>query len=253
LRIGFLISSKTKLRTAQKPGFVQIGFEREPMALPLHSLIPSPQPSPEGRGSRRLIGLTGNIATGKSHVAKRLRELGAIVIDADQLAREVVQPGQPALAEVVRVFGEDVLLPDGNLDRKKMAGIVFNDAAKLKQLEAITHPAVRVLLNLRIQEGLQQGHVVIEVIRLFEGGYAQQCDQVWVTHCPREAQIMRLMQSRGMTEAEATRRVDGQPSQADKLVKADVIIDTAGTHDDTNVQVDAAWRALVAGDDGVTS
>jgi dephospho-CoA kinase len=189
--------------------------------------------------------LTGNIATGKSHVAKRLRELGAIVIDADQLAREVVQPGQPALAEIARVFGSDVLLPDGTLDRKKMAGIVFNDASRLKQLEAITHPAVRVLLNRRIAEGLQQGHVVIEVIRLFEGGYAEQCDQVWVTHCAREAQIQRLMHSRGMTLEEATRRVDAQPAQADKLAKADVIIDTTGTHDDTNLQVDAAWRALV--------
>lgn len=193
----------------------------------------------------KLIGLTGNIATGKSHVAKRLRELGAIVIDADQLAREVVQPGQPALAEIVRVFGHDVLLPDGNLDRKKMAGIVFNDVAKLKQLEAITHPAVRELLWQRIRDGLQQGHVVIEVIRLFEGGYASQCDQVWVTHCSRAMQIERLMQSRGMTREEATRRVDAQPPQADKLAKADVVIDTSGTHDETDAQVDGAWQALV--------
>jgi dephospho-CoA kinase len=194
----------------------------------------------------KLIGLTGNIATGKSHVAKRLRELGAMVIDADQLAREVVQPGQPALVEIARVFGSEVLLPDGTLDRKMMACIVFNDAAKLKQLEAITHPAVRVLLNERIEAGLQQSHVVIEVIRLFEGGYAQQCDQVWVTHCPREAQIERLMHSRGMTLEEATRRVDAQPAQADKLAKADVIIDTAGSHDQTNAQVDKAWRAFIS-------
>lgn len=197
-----------------------------------------------GRGRGKLIGLTGNIATGKSHVAKRLRELGAIVIDADQLAREVVQPGQPALAEIVRVFGSDVLLPDGTLDRRKMAGIVFNDVTELRKLEAITHPAVRVLLNQRIEEGLQHSHVVIEVIRLFEGGYDQRCDQVWVTHCPREAQIERLMHSRGMTEAEAVRRVDAQPAQADKLAKADVIIDTAGTHAQTDAQVDAAWHAL---------
>jgi dephospho-CoA kinase len=188
--------------------------------------------------------LTGNIATGKSHVAKRLRELGAIVIDADQLAREVVEPGKPALDEIARVFGNEVLLPDGSLDRRKMAGIVFNDAAQLRKLEAITHPAVRVLLLQRMQDGLQRGHVVIEVIRLFEGGYDQQCDQVWVTHCSRDDQIARLMHSRGMTETEAIRRVDAQPAQAGKLAKADVIIDTAGTHDDTNAQVDAAWRAL---------
>jgi dephospho-CoA kinase len=194
----------------------------------------------------KLIGLTGNIATGKSHVAKRLRELGATVIDADQLAREVVQPGQPALDEIARVFGSEVLLPDGTLDRKKMAGIVFNDASQLRKLEAITHPAVRVLLNQRMEDGLQHSHVVIEVIRLFEGGYAQQCDQVWVTHCPREAQIERLMHSRGMTLEEATRRVDAQPAQADKLAQADVIIDTAGSHDQTHAQVDKAWRAFIS-------
>lgn len=194
----------------------------------------------------KLIGLTGNIATGKSHVAKRLRDLGATVIDADQLAREVVQPGQPALADIARMFGEDVLLPDGTLDRKKMAVIVFNDAAKLKQLEAITHPAVRVLLLQRMNDTLQHGHVVIEVIRLFEGGYAERCDQVWVTHCSRAAQIARLMHSRGMTLEEATRRVDAQPAQADKLAQADVIIDTSGTHDETDAQVDTAWRALIS-------
>jgi dephospho-CoA kinase len=178
-------------------------------------------------------------------VAKRLRELGATVIDADQLAREVVQPGQPALNEITRIFGDEVLLPDGTLDRKKMAGIVFNDAAKLKQLEAITHPAVRALLQQRIHDALQHGHVVIEVIRLFEGGYDKQCDQVWVTHCSREAQIERLMHSRGMTQEEAVRRVDAQPPQAEKLARADVVIDTSGTHAETNAQVDAAWMALV--------
>ncbi len=167
-----------------------------------HPLTPDSTPTlrqAQRRGRWKLIGLTGNIATGKSHVAKRLRELGAIVIDADQLAREVVQPGQPALDEIVRVFGKDVLMPDGSLDRKKMAGIVFYDTAKLKQLEAITHPAVRELLWQRIHEGLQHATVVIEVIRLFEGGYDSHCDQVWVTHCSRQSQIERLMHSRGMS------------------------------------------------------
>ncbi len=194
--------------------------------------------------SKTLVGLTGNIATGKSEVAKRLRELGAVVIDADQLAREVVEPGTPALAEIARVFGQDVLLPDGALDRKKMAGIVFNDPAKLKQLEAITHPAVRVLLWQRIDAAPADRAVVIEVIRLFEGGYAQQCDQIWVTHCPRPMQIERLVQGRGLTMAEATRRVDAQAPQTDKVARADVVIDTSKTLEDTRRQVDAAWDAL---------
>lgn len=188
-----------------------------------------------------MIGLTGNIATGKSEVARMLHELGAHVIDADQLAREVVEPGQPALAEIVRVFGEDVLLPSGALDRKKMAGIVFANQAKLKQLEAITHPAVRALLWRRIAEAPAGAVVVIEVIRLIEGDYADQCDQVWVTDCPRDMQIARLMQSRGLSAAQAAQRVDAQPPQADKVARADVVIDTSGSFDDTRKQVEAAW------------
>jgi dephospho-CoA kinase len=205
----------------------------------------SPQPFPKrGEGAKPLIGLTGNIATGKSEVAKRLREWGAVIIDADQLARDVVEPGTPALAEIVRVFGPGVILPDGALDRRKMAGIVFNDAAKLKQLEAITHPAVRVLLWQRIDAAPADKVVVIEVIRLFEGGYAQQCDQVWVTHCPRHMQIARLVQGRGLTKAEAARRVDAQAPQTEKIARADVVIDTSKTLADTRRQVDVAWDAL---------
>lgn len=192
-----------------------------------------------------MIGLTGNIATGKSEVARMLRELGAHVIDADQLAREVVEPGQPALAEIVRGFGDDVLLPNGVLDRKKMAGIVFGDKTKLKQLEAITHPAVRELLWQRIRDAPATAIVVIEVIRLIEGGYADKCDQVWVTHCPREMQIARLMQSRGMSEAEATQRVDAQPPQAEKVARADVVIDTTGSLEDTRRRVEKAWRIFI--------
>ena len=177
-------------------------------------------------------------------MAKRLRELGAIVIDADVLAREVVEPGTLALAEIARVFGDEVLLPSGALDRKQMAGIVFSDKAKLKQLEAITHPAVRVELNQRIEAAPPNSVVVIEVIRLFEGGYAERCDQVWVTDCPREMQIARLMTSRGMSAAEATQRVDAQPPQAEKVARADVVIDTSHSLDDMRRQVDDAWRRI---------
>lgn len=190
---------------------------------------------------RLLIGLTGNIATGKSEVARMLRGLGAHVIDADQLAREVVQPGQPALAEIVRAFGPQALLPSGELDRKRMAGIVFSDPAKLRQLEAITHPAVRALLWARIHDAPKDAIVVIEVIRLFEGGYAERCDQVWVTDCPRETQIARLVASRGMSEAEAARRVDAQPPQADKVARADAVIDTSDSLEDTHRQVVDLW------------
>lgn len=193
---------------------------------------------------RLLIGLTGNIATGKSEVARMLRRLGAVVIDADQIAREIVQPGRPALTEIVRAFGADILLPNGELDRKKLARIVFSDPRKLQQLEAITHPAVRQVMGELIAAQPADAAVVLEVIKLFESGWACQCDEVWVTHCPTEMQIARLMRDRGLSEAEARARVAAQNPQADKLARADLVIDTSGSLEYTRQQVEAAWRAL---------
>lgn len=193
---------------------------------------------------RLLIGLTGNIATGKSEVARMLRRLGAVVIDADQIAREIVQPGRPALAEIVCAFGADILLPNGELDRKKLARIVFSDPRKLQQLEAITHPAVRQVMGELIAAQPADAAVVLEVIKLFESGWACQCDEVWVTHCPKEMQIARLMRDRGLSEAEARARVAAQNPQADKLARADLVIDTSGSLEYTRQQVEAAWRAL---------
>lgn len=191
----------------------------------------------------KLIGLTGNIATGKSEVTRALRTHGASVIDADQVARDIVAKGQPALAQIAQTFGEAVLLPTGELNRKLLGDIVFNDKAKLRQLEAITHPAARAELWRRVALAFRNAHsldhiVVLEVIRLFEGGYAGDCDQVWVTHCPPDMQIARLMQYRGFNEADARTRVNAQTPQADKLAKADVIIDTSGSIADTHSQVE---------------
>ncbi len=191
---------------------------------------------------RLLIGLTGNIATGKSEVARVLRRLGAVVIDADQVARDVVRPGQPALAEIVRVFGADVLLPDGELDRRKMARLVFGDPERLRRLEAITHPAVREAMQREIRAQPDDAVVVIEVIKLFESSWARACDQVWVTHCPPAMQVERLMRYRGLTEEEARMRVEAQPDPAEKLAKADVVIDTSGSLAATRRQVMAAWQ-----------
>lgn len=190
----------------------------------------------------KLIGLTGNIATGKSEVCRILRQQGATVIDADQVARDIVAKGQPALAQIAQTFGESVLLPSGELNRKRMGDIVFNDPVKLRQLEAITHPAARAELWRRTALAFRgatslQHIVVIEVIRLFEGGYASDCDEVWVTHCSPDQQIARLMQSRGFTESEARTRVNAQTPQADKVAKADVVIDTSVDLETTRQQV----------------
>ena len=195
---------------------------------------------------RILIGLTGNIATGKSAVAQRLRELGATVIDADQLVRVVVQKGQPALDEIARTFGPQVLLADGELDRKALGQVVFSDAQKLKQLEQITHPAVHVEIQRQLDELPPDSVAVIEVIKLIESGWADRCDSVWVTDCPPEDQVNRLMRSRGMSEAEAHARVSAQNPQAEKLARADVIIDTSGTFAQTRKQVTQAWDRLMA-------
>ena len=195
---------------------------------------------------RILIGLTGNIATGKSAVAQRLRELGATVIDADQLVRVVVQKGQPALDEIARTFGPQVLLADGELDRKALGQVVFSDAQKLKQLEQITHPAVHVEIQRQLDELPPDSVAVIEVIKLIESGWADRCDSVWVTDCPPEDQVNRLMRSRGMSEAEAHARVAAQNPQAEKLARADVVIDTSGTFAQTRKQVTQAWDRLMA-------
>ena len=192
----------------------------------------------------RLIGLTGNIATGKSYVAQVLRELGAQVIDADLVAHDVVNPGTPTLAAIAQHFGNAVLQPNGELNRKALGQIVFNDKAKLKQLEDLMQPAIHAELNARLDALLKNAVGVLEAIRLIEGGWHQRCTQVWVTHCPPELQVTRLMQHRHMTEAEALTRVSAQNPQAEKLAKADVAIDTAGKLTETRAQVLTAWQHI---------
>ena len=194
---------------------------------------------------RKLIGLTGNIATGKSNVARVLRGLGAQVIDADVISRQVVEKGRPELAEIARVFGAGVLSPDGELNRGALGEIVFNDAARLKQLESITHPAVHVEMERQLADMPADAVAVIEVIKLFEAGWAERCDQVWVTTCSPEEQVRRLMHSRGLNEADARARVAAQNSQADKIARADVVIDTSGPLDQTEMQIRTAWNRLL--------
>ena len=191
-----------------------------------------------------LIGLTGNIATGKSTVAGILRALGAEVIDADQVARQVVRPGQPALAQIVQTFSREVLLPSGELDRAKLARVVFGDQAKLQQLEAIVHPAVRQVIQGMLRDRHEEGVIALEAIKLFEAGWDRQCDQVWVTYCLPDQQIARLVHLRGMSVEEAHLRVAAQAPQAEKIARADVLIDTTQGLHHTCRQVFAAWEML---------
>ncbi len=189
------------------------------------------------------IGLTGNIATGKSSVGRMLAELGAEVIDADLVAHTVLAPDGAAYAAVVAMFGADILAPDGSIDRRKLGEIVFADAQALASLERLTHPAIIAMIEQRMAASTAPV-VVVEAIKLLESGVADNYDAIWVTTCPETAQVARLMQSRRLTREEALRRIHAQPPQAEKLARADVVIDTSGSLDATRAQVSAAWKAI---------
>jgi dephospho-CoA kinase len=195
-----------------------------------------------------LVGLTGNIACGKSTVVAMLRELGAAVIDADAVTHELQRPGQPVYAAIVEAFGPGVIeAPGGPLDRRALAAIVFADPAELRRLEAIVHPAVRAHIWAWIdgQAAARPGSVaVVDAIKLLEAGWREACDSIWVVTCRPEQQLARLVATRGMSEAEARRRIEAQPPQADKVAQADVVIDNSGDLAATRAQVEAAWARL---------
>ncbi len=196
-----------------------------------------------------VIGLTGNIATGKSAVTRMLAGLGAHVIDADAVAHRVIAPGGRAYHAVLEAFGSDLVQEDGTINRRRLAEIVFADPAALTRLEAIVHPAVYESVRQEISrieakadpEGLEPV-VVIEAIKLLEARMSVSlCDQVWVVTAAPEQQLRRLIEQRGMSEAEAHRRMAAQSPQAVKVQRADVVIDNSGTLEDTAAQVRAAW------------
>jgi dephospho-CoA kinase len=193
---------------------------------------------------KTVIGLTGNIGVGKSTVMALLAGLGAAGIDADKVAHQVMEPGQPAYQQIVARFGRQIAPGGGPIDRLRLGQIVFTDPAALADLEAIVHPAVFRVIQRRVAEA-GASVVVIEAIKLLEAGLSRQlCQQVWVITAPRELQIQRLMQTRGLSEAEAALRIDAQPSQAEKIAQADVVIDNGGSLDEVRAQVERAWLEL---------
>ena len=191
------------------------------------------------------IGLTGGIGAGKSAVARRLAELGARVVDADALAREVVAAGTPGLAAVVAEFGPGVLRPDGELDRPALGRLVFADEAALGRLNAIVHPLVRCRAAELIATAPAGSVIVQDVPLLVETGQAGRFDLVVVVEAPAEVRTGRLARDRGMSADEARSRMAAQASDEQRRAAADVVLVNDGSPDELRAQVDRVWRELV--------
>lgn len=203
-----------------------------------------------GRTQRTVrIGLTGPIGCGKSTVASWLAERGAVVVDADIVAREVVEPGEPALAAVLARFGPRYRRPDGSLDRAALGALVFTDPAALRDLEAIVHPAVRARIVAALTAAEQSGApaVVVEAIKLVEGGLAASCDEVWLVTCDPATQLARLA-GRGVDAATGEQRVGAQGDVTARLAgSANRVLDTSGPSASVRAAVLDAYATAVGG------
>lgn len=188
------------------------------------------------------VGLTGGMGSGKSSVAKRLGELGARIIDADAIAREIVEPGEPALRELVEAFGKDILLPDGRLDRGRLAGRAFASKEATATLNAITHPRIAERTKELFDEAGDKDIVVHDMPLLIENDIAADCHIVVVVHAPAEVRIARLVASRGVDEADARRRIAAQIGDEERLAAADVVLDNSGTPELLRRQVDDLYN-----------
>jgi dephospho-CoA kinase len=190
-----------------------------------------------------IIGLTGNIATGKSVVRRMLEHLGAYTIDADALAHRATAKGAPGYQPVVETFGKWILGADGQIDRSKLGGLVFRDADALSKLENIIHPLVGQAVDILVQRASQRV-VVIEAIKLIESELRNTCDSIWVTYAPEEIQIERLMRKRNFTRDEAVNRIHTQGAQSVKIERANIVIRNTGSYDELWKQVTTAWKQV---------
>ena len=196
---------------------------------------------------KTIIGLTGNIATGKSAIMKLAEEAGALLIDADMVVHSIMDHDSSMQAAIAVAFGSTVRLADGRVNRAALGELVFKDATAMRDLEQMIHPAVRKEIAARIDQS-EKAVVVIEAIKLLDGDLKTMCDQIWVTRCPAQRQIERLVICRGMEPAVAKQRVEMQGSQEAKIAMADVVFDTYGSMENTRKQFLLAWKRIFGTD-----
>lgn len=195
-----------------------------------------------------ILGVTGNIASGKSTIVKEFARRGAEVVDADQLARQVVELGSPVLAQLAAVFGTGMLHADGSLNRSRLGEMVFADDAARKQLNTIIHPAIAELAIARLGELSRRKDIpliVYEAPLLFEAKAEDRVDKILVIKIAVAEQLRRLIERDGLSEVAARERMKAQMPQHEKLERADFVIDNSGSFEDTKIQVDALWQQLV--------
>jgi dephospho-CoA kinase len=195
----------------------------------------------------KIIGLTGNIASGKTEVAKMFKDLGAKIIDADKIAREVVEPGELAWQEIVEKFGSDILNSDGSINRKKLGGIIFNDDKKREQLNRITHPRIMTKIKETIDNYKKENVklVIIEAALIVErGGLLNLIDELIVVSTDEETQIERIMTRDGLQRDEALSRIESQMPISEKTKHATYIIDNSGSLGETRKQVEGIWERI---------
>ena len=199
----------------------------------------------ERTGVRR-VALTGGIATGKSHVRAAFEELGVPAVDSDVLARDALAPGTAGLAAVIDRFGREVLHPDGSLDRRKLAGVVFADPDARRALEAIVHPDVRRVTDdwFASLDARRHPYAIADIPLLYEVSRDRDFDVVVVAACDPETQVRRVMERNGISEPDARQRLAAQLPIAEKVRRADYVIQTDGTFADTNRQILQVWKAL---------
>lgn len=192
------------------------------------------------------VGLTGGIGSGKSTVAKSLIAKGITVVDADQIAREVVEPGEVALQEIVEAFGEQILHDDGTLNRAALKQVIFSDPKAKKQLESILHPRIRQRILSRVNEATDTAYVVADIPLLVESHYPDHFDRVIVVDCPVEQQLSRVLERDHLNEVQIKAIINSQASREQRLAVATDVLDNSGTLESLKMQIDKLHETLIS-------